>query len=416
MAFVAVAQGIVGCGDDDNAPVAPKLDASTSDVALADVVDIDATLPDPDAGAFDIVDVADSPCATRADSGKVLFPSAPFDPIIGLSTLGAKRLVQRSSGFLTMEPDGTGLSATIASSRAAAALDATTIAAVSGDTAGPLLSLYNADGTPKKIGLRAYDSPPYATTVAGGGSEGVMVWGSPFGVFARGIATTDFMAPPFPVASSGAVGGFAASVARRDTGEFAVAFSGFVPDETKESRLSFVRVTTTGRIAQGFHLEIGATTRRVVQLVPRATGWALLFEYGTPARTHLALLDAEGRLDGPVHRLVGTSLGYGLASSGGELAVLALHDASSSTPDGGIADAGDGGADASTTAPPLPRVAIRPFDAKGAPLGDWTCVGDGVDSHGGTEGALLGEDNGYAIAYPRANADVAFVRVDRRGN
>jgi hypothetical protein len=413
-ATVLVAHAGVGCGDDDNAPPS-KLDGGpASDGALAEGATIDATLPDPDAGAFTIVDVADTPCAARS-AGTVLFASAAFDPIISLSTFGTKRIAQRSSGFLLMEADGSSPTAMIAESRAAAALDGTTIAAVSTDSLGPLLGLYDASGAAKATGLRAYDSPPYGLTIGAADGEGLMVWGSPFGVFARGVAVTDYIGPAFPVSGSGAVGSFAASVVRKPSGEFGAAFSGVTPDETKDARLSFVRMTTTGRIAQGFHLESGTTPRRVVQLVSRENGWALLVGYGATERAHLVLLDAEGRLDGPVYRLAGTSLGYGLASSGGELAVFALHDAPSST-DAGAGDAGDGGSDASAPNAALPRVAVRPFDAKGAPLGEWSCFGDGVDSHGGTEGAILGEDNGYAIAFPKANGDVAFARIDRRGN
>jgi hypothetical protein len=424
-ATFAIAQSatIAGCGDDDNAPAAKLDGGGTPDVTLSDVVDIDATQPDPDAGAFTIVDLPDSPCAVRADVGKVVFTSATYDAVLSLSAIGSRRVAQRKSGFVIMDADGSNPTATITSSRAAAALDATTIAAVSTDGAGPLLSLYDANGAPKATGLLAYDAPPYGLTVTGGGSEGLMVWGSAFGVFARGIAPTTFMAPAFPVASSGAVGSFAASIARRANGEFAVAFSGITPDTDEEARLSFVRMTTTGRIAQGFHLEIGKAPRRVVQLVPRTNGWALLVDYGISQRAHLVLLDAEGRLDGPVYRLGGASIGYGLASSGGELAVLALHDAPSSSDggvtDAGVNDAGDAAAGdaASTTTPSgLRRAAFRALDEKGAALGDWTCFGDGVDSHGGTEGAILGEDNGYTLAFPKANGDVVIARVDRRGN
>jgi hypothetical protein len=414
---LVAAYAVVGCGDDDNAP-APKNDAGTTDVLFADAVEIDSTPPNEDAGVFTIVDVADTPCTVRPDTSKVVFAQAPLDPIISLSVLGTRRLAQRNSGFVTMDADGSNPSAVLASSRASIALDATTIAAVSSELAGPLLSLYDANGAPKATNLRAYDSPPYGLTIGAADGEGLMVWGSPFGVFARGVAPTDYIGPAFPVANSGAVGGFAASVARKPSGEFAAAFSGVTPDDSKEARLSFVRMTTTGRIAQGYHLEIGLTSRRVVQLVSRTNGWALLLDYGPNQRTHLVFLDAEGRIDGPVYRLSGATGGYGLASSGGELAVLALHDPPSTVPsDGGVTDdGGDAGTDASSPAPALPRAAMRPFDEKGAPLADWICFGDGVESHGGTEGAILGEDNGYAIAYPKANGDVVYARIDRRGN
>lgn len=412
-ATTALAQAAVGCGDDDNAPVSNG-DGGAQDGALAEGGEFDATAPSTDAGAFTVVDVADTPCAPR-DVGNVLFAASPFDPILSISALGEKRVVQRSSGFVITNADGSSPTATIAGSRAAVALDATTIAAAVSDFDGPRLSLYDANGTAKASNLLAYNSPPYGVTVGAANGEGLMVWGSPFGVFARGIATTDFIGPPFAVSSSAAIGSFAVSVARKPSGEFAAAFSGVTPDEQMEARMSIVRMTTTGRIATGFHLEVSKVGRRVVQLVPRAKGWALLFDYGPNQQTHLALLDDEGRFDGPVYRFAGVTGGYGLASSGGELAVLALH--SSAASDAGVSgDAGDGVSDASAGDPNLPRAAMRAFDDKGAPLGDWTCFGDGVQSHGGSEGAIFGEDNGYAVAFSKANGDVVYARVDRRGN
>ena len=82
----------------------------------------------------------------------------------------------------------------------------------SGNASGQAAQATN--GAPKATNLLAYDSPPYGLTIGAADGEGLMVWGSPFGVFARGVATTDFIGPAFPVAGSGAVGGFAASVAR----------------------------------------------------------------------------------------------------------------------------------------------------------------------------------------------------------
>ena len=410
-ALATLGIAFIACGDDDNAPSSTPRDGGAGDGASEATPLEDATPPDLDGGAFTVVDIADTPCPIRPTVDKTVFANARFDAVSGLSVIGARRLAQRSSGTYLLDADGSNPSASpiATDSTTAAALDDTTIASISTKGSGPLLTLLDANGTPKASELPGFDGAGFGLHVAGGGGIGLVAFGTQFGAYARGIAPSGWYAEPFILAPFGAFENFRASVARKPDNSFGVAMSGDAPTSNDESRLSFVRASTTNRLAAGFNLEIGKTRRRVVQLVAREKGWALLLDYGVSLTAHVVLLDEQGRIDGPVFRLVGAGRGYGLGTSGGELGVFALHDPTGApTPDAGDPDSGQQQFISG-------YAAFRPLDAKGAALGDWVCLGDGVDT-AGIAGAILGEDNGYTVMYPRANGDAVLGKIDRKGN
>lgn len=399
----------VACGDDDNAPVFTPKDGGGTTVD-ATPLDPDASKPvDEDAGAFTIVDVPDVPCTMRGAVDKTVFTGGFNDPVVSLTPIGARRIALRGSGFYLVDADGSNPSTAIAESAFAAAIDDDDIASVISNGMGPELSLYGANGALKSNAGRAFQGSSFGLTVAGGGSTGLVAFATQFGAYARGIAPSGYYSEAFLLAAFGDYKNFRASIARKDDGTFGVAMSGEAPVTADESRLSFVRANTTNRLGAGYNLEIGPKRRKVVQLVARKKGWALLVEYDVGLRPHLVLLDDQGRIEGPVLRLAGAGRGFGLATVGDELGVFALHDPVSGT-DAGTADAGEGGAPLN-----LQYAAFRPFDANGAPLGGWVCIGDGVQT-GGIAGAILGETSGYSVMYPRANGDIVFGRFDTRGN
>lgn len=410
-ALATLGTAFIACGDDDNSPSSTPRDGGTGDGGIEATPLEDATPPDEDAGAFTIVDIADTPCPIRATADKTVFANARFDAVSGLSAIGARRIAQRSSGTYLVDADGSNPSATAiaADTMTSAALDDGNIASLSTNGSGPLLNILDANGTPKVTNAPGFDNAGFGLSAAGGGGIGLVAFGTQFGAYARGIAPAGWYADSFILAPFGAFENFRASVARKPDNSFGVAMSGDAPTTNDESRLSFVRASTTNRLAAGFNLEIGKTPRRVVQLVAREKGWALLLDYGKSLSAHVVLLDEQGHLDGPVFRLVGAGRGYGLGTSGGELGVFALHDPTGApAPDAGDPDSGQ---QQFITG----YAAFRPLDAKGAALGDWVCLGDGVDA-AGIAGAILGEDNGYTVMYPRANGDAVLGRIGRKGN
>lgn len=373
----------------------------------------DALVPDEDAGAFAIVDVADTPCTPRSRADRILYPGSELSGITSLAAIGQRRVASRFDGFVLLDADGANASPSPhGGGTALAVLGDDTIAAVGDMGAAPFLSFHSSNGAATAPSALADNAPSLGVFTGGGNGKGLMVWGSQAGVRARGFDAKTFIGPPFFVAAVAEVQAFRASIAPRGDGSFGIAFSGETIGTGETNRLSFVRATTTGTIPVGFNLDIGPARRHVVQLVARpAGGWVVLVSYGTGLVSHLVFLTEEGRLDGPAKRLVGSGPGLGLALLGGELGVLAIHAA----PDGPSADAGasDAGDDAGAVSGL--HAAFRPFGLDGGPAAGWICLGD-VDANASSVGAILAEDNGYAAAFSRASGDVVYARFDHRGN
>lgn len=394
---------MLACGDGENAEPPRPSDSGTSSPDASPPEDIEGR----DAGTFTIVDVPDVPCRRRIGPETILYPAAGSrTELSSISVLGARRVAQRPDGFVTFDADGANASSgPIAPSRAVTSIDAQTIGAVGLDVAGPFLSTHRPDGSSIASAIAAFDGPGFGVAVGGGNGTALMVWAASTGIRARGIRqsalTTD---EAFAIAATGDVTRFVASIARADDGTFGVAFSSESADATRR-RLSFVPAAVDGRVGTGYNLHVGAQPRRVIQLLPWRTGWALLLEFGNGLGAHLVFLTKDGRIDGAVRRFVGAGSGYGLATSAGELGVFALHAAPPSADDAGASDAGTNALFA----------AFRPFDADASPLDGWVCLGDGV-TNASTAAAILGEADGYTVAFPRANGDVALARFDRRAN
>jgi hypothetical protein len=408
--LVALTFVVAACGDDDNAPVANLGDGGPKqDVIVTD----DAVLPPPenvDGGSFTLVDEPDTPCPIRAAAPKTLYASSAGTAISSLVAFGNRRIAQRYDGFVLLDADGSNASAApLATSRAAAAFDGQSIVAAFDDGIGPFIQFFSATGAPSGTTSRAEGFPQLGIALSASNGSGLLVYATQAGVRGRGIGVGNFAGEPFSVAGVAEVQDFTASIARDDKGNFGVAFAGTSFLGGTGKRLAFVKTSTTARIATGYNLEVGEARRRVVQLVKRAGGYALLIEYGKTPQTHLVLLDEDGRLAGPVRRLVGSGSGFGLATSGGELGVLAMHDVvGTGTPSDAGADGG-GGSSIKT------HVAFRPFGANGAPLGGWVCL-EGPIKNFDAPAAILGDEQGYSVARNATDGSVVFDRFNTRGN
>ena len=166
--------------------------------------------------------------------------------------------------------------------------------------------------------------------------------------------------------------------------------------------LYFIKAGTTTRVG-GRVLTQTTSAMRIAGLTKvGASSYAVLFD--SAQGTVLAIVDEDGVPIGPARRLLGVWSGFGVASSGGEIGVLAWRTKEIPNTEN---DAG-----------PIKQqdaVEFRPFDATGAPLGAWVCLDPSGGPDPAMDGAIDADENGYSVVYRSPAKAATLVRFDRRG-
>lgn len=391
------------CGDDDNAPARSTGDGGAT--VDASVPELDATpRPPVDAGAFTIEDVADTPCGTRGGSVREVFAAdATKHRPLAIAPVGVRRAMRTDDGVVLLDADGANPSGLLATSTLSVGEIGSTPNVLGG--VGP-------DGT--QLSFTRFDSAGAAsgTTVvvpsgtAGfgiGGGEGklLVTWAADYELRATAYGEQgEALAAPFTF-RSGIVEteGATFSVAHAGGVDFGVASAG---QYAGTHRLVFTRVSTSKRLDTSFTLVVGPEALRLVGMARVETKFALLFERRTATATEtlLSILDSKGRFVGSTKRLLGVRRAFGVASSGGEIGVVAWRQNAGADPDEPVPDA----------------IEFRPFDGAGAPLGGWVCLDEPfVTPTIDIGAAILAEDLGYSVLMRTPKHAVTLVRFDRRG-
>lgn len=398
-----------GCGDDDGNAVSRPRDAGLG-ASDAGFDEASVTFPDAaaaDSGVFSIVDVADTACAARGGSMKEVYAAdaTTFRPQRVLA-VGARRAVLMDDGFVLMDADGANASPALVTSPFALTSLASTPTNLFG-VGGPAQNLQAVRFDSAGAAQPPIDVAPASTGsgAGGGGGTALLAW-----VEGTSLRAGAFNADGSPVAPSFY---FRQNLAENETSSFDVVHAkaeeygvAFVGQRAGAYRLVFTRVSTSARVGTSFTILSGNTPLRLIQIAHAGTGFALLVERRPTASTRETLvirLDESGKLAGPALRLLGVRSAFGIASSGGELGVLAWRVR--------------GGADAGPVDEPEPdAIEFRPFDAAGMALGPWVCVDAPFTVPTVDVGAaILGEDAGYSVIVRTPSHAVSLARFDRRG-
>ena len=394
------------CGGDDGpgATSTPLPDGGAGDVVeTADVI-----LPSqPDGGGLgQVVDVPDTPCSPRGGTEQVLYADAGLVPsFVVTGRVGARRMAAtRFYGFSVFDLDGTNPSMTLImpgpETTHAATIGSRVLAAW--EFEGSLFeTVYDAQGARAAALDYAVASAPITGVAAGGGEDvGLVVWAEPQTIRARAVLKDGALAgAPIDLLAGIPAGDFSGAVAHAGGTSFGIAWAAGTQGD---HRLYFIPTSTTAAASLPRRLLTRADAITVLSLVRTQDGFALLVQLdGAP---HLVRLDGAGKIVPPAFRLLGTAGGLSLAASGDELGVLAIR-AVAAEEDGGTP--ADGGA----AVEPGP-IEFRPFDKTGA-LAPWVCLG--ATPRGDARAAIDAEGNGYAIVHRTATADLALLRIDRRG-
>lgn len=407
LALAAAVVAAAACSDgNNNVNTAGAGDASPfvpdGGVIIDGSIQIDASA---DAGGFSVVDVPDTPCVPAGGATRDVYAADAtiFRPLRAVP-VGARLAMETDDGFVLMDGDGSN----------ASAQPVTTPFAISGtgSTPGTLLAL---GGTTQTLSVARFDAAgtPQGTfdvasraggSSAVGGGEGTALVAFLSGTELRARGFTEGGAPAGGVFTFrqgvGEIEATAFDVAHASGAEYGVAFVG---QGGGMHRLVFTRVSTTARVGTSFTLLFGDQPLRLVQLAKVGQGFAILLERRSKTgetEVLLVRLDGAGQIAGPVLRLLGTMRAFGVASSKGEIGVLAWRARAGADPDEPVPDA----------------VEFRPFSAAGEALGGWVCVGPAFPSFTADVGAaIVGDDVGYRVLARTPARAVTLTRFDRLG-
>lgn len=394
--------GAIACGDDDNTPAGStnRDGGGGGNVTDTAAPDFDAgPPPNNDAGAFTIEDVADTACEARGGALKEVYAAnaVTYRPL-SMVAVGARRAMRTDENVVLMDADGsnpavlqTPLSITDISSTP------NTLVAIGADTA---LKLARFDSAGAPVGT-TIDLAKNTSGYGSGGGEGKALFAWVDDAYElRAVAFGEQGGPlaPFFSFRSGITEsqGAVFMVAHAGGDEFGVASAGSFMGT---HRLVFTRVSTTKRLHTSYTILVGTDPIRLVGMAHLEQNFAILAERRVAAGTEILVivLDAQGRFAGPARRLLGVQRAFGVASSGGEIGVVAWRSGA--------------GPDANPDA-----IELRPFDAQGAPLGSWVCLDEPFNVPTVDVGAaVIGEPNGYSVLMRTPKHAVAMARVDRRG-
>jgi hypothetical protein len=420
MALALACSGTYACSSNDKPDAAGSssssgggggLDASKdNEVAATDggdgasTSDASSTLP---LGTIPTIDEPDVPCVTPKGVKTVLFAggvgtSGP--PVSVVQALGARRFATGlgTNGFITYDALGT------TPKRFTLMLGATQTAFSSeGTTIGAMAA------SPGKIDYQRYDDQgvasgaivavatgiatgPSRVWIASGGGGSLVVWPSGDTLFAAGITAGGALAgPPFTLATSAPN----PKVAITYSGDkYAVVYS-YATTTGTAAAARFVYASTTALM--GTPVDIGtADALEPVAITPTSAGFVMVVDAGGDEHIYIVPLDPTGKLSGPAHRLLGGDLPWGLASHGGDAALVSLtNDVKVGTAEG----------------PRAPQ--LRPLDITGKPTGPWVCLDAKIPAGLEQDMGIVAEPSGgYAVTYKSPADATVLIRTDKLGS
>jgi hypothetical protein len=162
-------------------------------------------------------------------------------------------------------------------------------------------------------------------------------------------------------------------------------------DSRGQSVLSWASIDGEGRIASSSNVLQTVQELRLASaaLLPGGRVGVLLTE-GTPAVAPLlAFVDAFGALEPTLHRYLGATEAWGLASHGDTLALVARSEQA--------------------------QAVLRPLDSAGAPRSGWVILDDSGPNTDFEPLAALFTDEGYAAVVRRTDGSSAYLPLDELG-
>ncbi len=285
----------------------------------------DASMSTKPSGAVVIVDEPDAACTAHAGAERMLYAAAAAPAFDRLGRVGARRIATstHAGGFALFDADGAnaGPVVVLAGSANVAASEGTSIGVA--ELAGTEIRYARCDpnGAQQGTTLALDTAMTGGMLIGGGGGESLVVWSGGGRMHARGVSGSGAAAgATFDFAEGSVVTSFTGSVVRADA-SFAIAWS--APSEGGLSRTFFMRATTMGPVGQAFELTGLGPEHEVVQLTKTSTGFAALVQQRSPSRVVVVLLDSVGLVDGPAHRLLGSTYAFAISARGDELGILA---------------------------------------------------------------------------------------------
>lgn len=410
----AAVASFAGCAASDERPAVAvdPLEASVPDGSVV-TEEAAAPLPGYDGGVgLGLVDIPDTPCATRGGALAVVLPagsdpSAAPPSFRSLHDVGGRRVADTTdgSGFVVFDADG----------KNAKLVDATPIPAGASTVLGSqilfggkggksvinraVLQPYDANGAAAGASVQlSNELPDTINGVATGADDkaALLVWTTSHAVRARGFAGGAAAGDgAYDLALTSKLNAPTMAVSSVQSGLFAVVFSG--DDTSSGYQTAFGRGSSTARAGDPSNLFSGSVPRSVVGLVRTTSGFALLVTVNDAANPYamLVLTNAGGRRTSAGLKLLGASEASAIAVNGAEIGVLAHRR--------------EGSAFESKR-----TTEFRAFDLAGKPLGPWVCMeppGDASPLGGG----LVAEGNGYAAIFQAADGSTSLARFDHLG-
>jgi hypothetical protein len=408
-----LAAASAACGNDPYtfAPLGEGGVAETSTLDAPTPIGRDARAPT-DHGtlaAAPTVEIADTACKPRGgtpiavdgiinnssgdggvEAGDAGAPPASIGPVVATVRIGTRRAAQLtgSGGVLLFDADGAN-----ASSTPVVAGEVGNVVASEGTALGVAAYAGNAvryarfDAQGQAVG-----APLIITTevtsgmaIAGGGGRALVVWSSTDAVRARVVRDGVVAAAPFDIASKAATTFFTATAVSDGADGFGVAWSGSRGPSAYELRFGHARDGSAD--VPDVELLTSKSPYSVVQVARTADGYALL--YNAPGSSvFVARLDGSGKPLGPLMRLAGATLGWGIAAQGSEIGVVARRSTG--------------------------EIQFRSFAANGAALGDWVCFEPSTGDPD-LQATIDSDPVGYAVVYRSSAHTNSLVRLDRLG-
>jgi hypothetical protein len=288
---------------------------------------------------------------------------------------------------MTFAPDASAASPVVAGLSAAAASGASLAGLLQGPSSVEL-QFYDEMAMPSGAAIPLSDVRADAVAVAVGPSRTLAVYRVGGSIIGKIVASGAVTASLNLGASSGGEGR-CANAAVWDGAAFAVLTTARL--HNGRTKTTWTHIASNGKILFSNEVFLADDTHVLFDLVPVPSGYAALFGEGSPTKAAVVvMLDEFGFVVPPVHRLAGTSLAWGLASNGADLAVAAQLE--------------DG------------RAALRAFDSAFAPLGPWVCVDDSKPrSRFYAQAGVSADDAGWGIVARMTDLSVSYRRTDRIG-
>jgi hypothetical protein len=333
--------------------------------------------------------IADTPCARPGTGGVQLFAAGTAPVLDQIERVGSRLMASGPDGRVLFDANGTGLDATpmeLAPEWNRVATEGNLGGMVASDGSIEYLR-FDEDGAPLIGPLEVAKVAPTGLALTWGAGVALVVFGHNSRVRARAVEEDGGLATPvsFVVAKDA----FASSLSLRAAARDVYAGIAFTGDGAAGANTTlFARADAFGLVAEPAAILTTAATHHVSAVVGTDDGYVVLFNgEGAADRPLLLALDESGVPTSEAYELEGAEAAYGLASLGGEVAVLVARASG--------------------------EAEMRAFDTSLAPLGPWVCFG--ADHDRARPAAIARFESSYAVLVTTALGAVILYRVDHLG-